>query len=194
MYSFIKNIATLILKIFYRMRIEGVENVPAEGGFVLACTHTGWLDIIALGVCTPRPIHYMAKIELFKMPLVAWFLSKLNSFPVNRDNPGPSSLKTPIRLLKKGEVVGIFPSGTRTKESVPLKRGAAYLADRAQVPIVPAVYEGPEALRWGDLFKGKKIVIRFGEPIAPDNEESDRQQSLLTRLNERMEILAEGNK
>lgn len=132
----------------------------------------------------------MAKIELFKIPLVAWFLGKLNSFPVNRDQPGPSSLKTPIRLLKKGEVVGIFPSGTRTKESVPLKRGAAYLADRAKVPILPAVYEGPESLRLGDLFKGKTIVIRFGELIAHEQEDGDRQKALLNCLNERMEFLA----
>jgi 1-acyl-sn-glycerol-3-phosphate acyltransferase len=187
MYRFVRGFAALVLKSCYRFQVEGIEKLP-EGGFVVACTHMGWLEIVALGVATPQPIHYMAKIELFRFPLTAWFLKKLNSFPVNRQNPGPSSLKTPIRLLKQGKVVGIFPSGTRTSESVPLKRGAAYLAEKAGVPLVPAVYMGPTTLKWKDLFRRKPMTLRFGEPILLDNDRVANQVGVLEKLNERMEL------
>lgn len=190
MYSFVKFIAYVILRTFYRFTIVGKEKVPTEGGFVLACTHMGWLDVVALGAASPRPIHYMAKKELFSKSLVGWFLKKLNSFPVNRENPGPSSLKIPIRLTRQGNVVGIFPSGTRTHEDVPQKRGAVYIADKGKVPVVPAAYWGPESIRLKDLFRRKKMAIVFGEPLLlAEYNSKEAQTELLDQLNIQMKEL-----
>lgn len=165
----IYNIAAFIVKIFLsifgRLKVFQKENLPKDnGGYVIACTHTGWVDILWLGLAIyPTRIHYMAKIELFQNPLLKWLMEQLNAFPVDRENPGPSAIKIPRRLLKEGKVVGIFPSGTRTQEEVPLKRGAVTIASRGKAPIVPAAYVGPNNFR--DLFKRVKPKLIFGEPI-----------------------------
>lgn len=97
---------------------------------------------------------------------------KLHAFPVDRKNPGPSSIKIPIKILKEEKIVGIFPSGTRTTEDVPLKRGAVTIANMAKVPIVPAYYKGPNTLK--ELFKGKKAMLIIGEPIFLEKTETNK--------------------
>lgn len=105
----------------------------------------------------------------------------LNAFPVNRENPGPSAIKLPIRLLKDGKVVGIFPSGTRKSAGLHLKRGAVTVALKGKVPILPAVYDGPKT--FGELLKRKKITIRFGDPIH-FNDKDVEQKDLLEMKSE----------
>lgn len=164
MYYFCANALKIILSMFGRIKVYQKENTNVPGGFVLACTHTGWVDILWLGVSMlPAKIHYMAKKELFQSRFLKWFMEQLHAFPVDRKNPGPSAIKIPRKLLKAGKVVGVFPSGTRTSEEVPLKRGAVTMAGYAKVPIVPVAYQGPNNLK--DLFKRVKPRIIFGEPI-----------------------------
>ncbi|WP_062107498.1 lysophospholipid acyltransferase family protein [Bacillus niameyensis] len=163
MYTFIVNLAKMLLRGIGEIEIKNKNIIPSEGSYIVTCTHKGWLDVVILGICLPHPIHFMAKQELFKNKIVASFLSKINAFPVNRENPSPSSIKVPIKLLKSGEVVGIFPSGTRTVEDVSLKRGAVTIANLAQVPIIPAAYEGPSDLK--GFLKLRKATIIFGEPF-----------------------------
>ena len=164
MYNFSARTVGIFLSLFGRIKVYDKENLPASGGYVIACTHTGWVDILWLGVSVlPIQIHYMAKKELFEKAPIRWLMRKLNAFPVDRENPGPSVIKVPSRLLAKDKVVGIFPSGTRTSEEVPLKRGAVTIAGHSKVPIVPAAYVGPN--NFTDLFKRTKPRIIFGEPI-----------------------------
>lgn len=140
------------------------ENLPERSGYIIACTHTGWVDIIWLGISIlPNKIHYMAKKELFENKALKWLVETLNAFPVDRENPGPSSIKIPTKLIKEGKIVGIFPSGTRTNENVPLKRGAVTIANYAKAPIVPAAYVGPNNFK--EFFQFKRPRIIFGEPI-----------------------------
>lgn len=140
------------------------ENLPDRSGYIIACTHTGWVDIIWLGISIlPNKIHYMAKKELFENKILKWLVETLNAFPVDRENPGPSSIKIPTKLIKEGKIVGIFPSGTRTNENVPLKRGAVTIANYAKAPIVPAAYVGPNNFK--EFFQFKRPRIIFGEPI-----------------------------
>ncbi len=149
-YTFAANLVKLILTLFGRLRVHQKENIPKEkDGYVIACTHTGWVDILWLGVSMlPTKIHYMAKKELFKSKGLKWLMEHLNAFPVDRENPGPSTIKVPRRLLAEGKVVGIFPSGTRTSEEVPLKRGAVTIAGHSKVPILPVAYTGPNNVFW----------------------------------------------
>src|SRR5699024_9085809 len=110
----------LLLNLFGTIKIYNKEKIPEKDGYVLACTHTGWVDILWLGVSLlPTKIHYMAKKELFETKFLNWLMNGLNAFPVDRENPGPSSIKHPRELIKDGEIVGIFPSGTRTTEEAP---------------------------------------------------------------------------
>src|SRR5699024_1405022 len=155
--------------------------------YVIACTHTGWVDILWLGVSMlPTKIHYMAKKELFESRFLKWLMNNLNAFPVDRENPGPSTIKVPRKLLKEGKVVGIFPSGTRTSEEVPLKRGAVTIAGSSQVPIVPVAYRGTNKLK--DLHKrvGPKIV--YGESLYLPESKSKKEgmEVMMKELNEEL--------
>jgi 1-acyl-sn-glycerol-3-phosphate acyltransferase len=192
MYTVAVRMVLLFLSVFYRFRVLGKEHLPQSGGFVIACTHKSWIDVIALGaaVYPAYKVHFMAKKELFQHRLSRWLLSNLQSFPVNRASPGPSSLKIPIRLLKKGEVVGIFPSGTRTEEEASLKRGAVYLAEKANVPVVPAVYLGPSTWSIHHLFRRPTVVIQIGEPLF-STQAQERQLDLVKQLNEKFRQMHE---
>ncbi|MFS0865037.1 lysophospholipid acyltransferase family protein [Fredinandcohnia sp. 179-A 10B2 NHS] len=176
MYTFIAAIVKSILTLTGGIKVYNKDLLPKEGAYVVACTHTGWVDILWLGVTLlPRQIHYMAKKELFTIKLLGGFLKKLNAFPVDRDNPGPSVLKIPSRLLAKGEVVGIFPSGTRTNEQSALKQGAITIAQRGKVPVIPAVYIGPNNFK--ELLRFKKAKIIFGEPLYITSPDMDAKQA-----------------
>lgn len=169
MYYFAGYLIKVILNLFGTLKIYNKEKTPEKEGYVLACTHTGWVDILWLGVSLlPTKIHYMAKKELFKTKLLKWLMDGLNAFPVDRENPGPSSIKHPRKLIKEGEIVGIFPSGTRTSEEAPLKRGAVTIATYAKAPIVPAAYVGPNNFK--ELLKRQKPKLIFGDPIYLSNE------------------------
>jgi 1-acyl-sn-glycerol-3-phosphate acyltransferase len=199
MYAVCALIVRVFLFLFYRIKVIGKEHLPKGKGYVIACNHVGWLDILSLAAIGTYPdqVNYMAKKELFSNRFFKWFLEKIKAFPVDRDNPGPSSLKIPIRLLRSGEVVGIFPSGTRTQEETPLKRGAVFLSEKAKVPLVPAIYFGPPVIRFSDLFRRKQILIVLGKPLDPEKHVSkeDRNAYLkafnqeFTRLNKEAEKL-----
>ena len=157
-----------------KAKVYGKENLPQDGGYVIACTHNGYVDIFNLGVSIfPRQIHFMAKKQLFESKGFGWLFPQLNAFPVDRENPGPSSIKTPVKLVQDKKIVGIFPSGTRTSEDVPLKKGAATIANLARVPIVPAAYSGPTDLK--GLLRGRKIHVIFGDPISLKKEDGTKK-------------------
>lgn len=166
MYTFLGKFAPLLLKLVGSTELINRDALPQDGGYVIACTHSGWAEVIWLAIAVlPREIHFMAKKELFKNRLSGWFLKSINAFPVNREAPGISSLKIPVTILKEGGVVGIFPSGTRNNSSQGLKRGAIHIAYTAGVPIIPAVYEGSATIKPIDIFKRKENKIIFGKPI-----------------------------
>ncbi|MBD8846442.1 MULTISPECIES: lysophospholipid acyltransferase family protein [Priestia] len=165
MYTFATRFLQLILFLMNgRMKTVNKEKLPQNDPFIVVCTHKSWIDVVCLGIALhPTPIHFMAKKELFDKIFIKKLLKKLNAFPVDRSNPGPSVLKIPLQLLKKKQVVGIFPSGTRNSEEKALKNGAIHIASRASVPIIPTVYIGPHTIR--DLLGRKKRFIIFGDAI-----------------------------
>lgn len=192
MYYFIGYVLKFVLSLFGRLKVYDKEKLPESGGYVIACTHTGWLDIFWLGIALlPRKINFMAKIELFQTKPLKWLLGKMNAFPINRENPGPSAIKIPRKLIKEGEIVGIFPSGTRTSEDVPLKRGAVTIATAAKATIVPAAYIGPNTFK--DLLKFKKPQIIFGHPIEipADLPRKEAMDLMMNQLNDTLQNLQE---
>ncbi|MBP2079494.1 lysophospholipid acyltransferase family protein [Oceanobacillus polygoni] len=184
MYYFAAYLLKFILSLFGRIKVYQKENLPQSGGYIIACTHTGWVDILWLGVSVlPTKIYYMAKKELFQTRFTKWLMENLHAFPVDRENPGPSSIKIPRKLLKDNKVVGIFPSGTRTSEEAPLKRGAVTIAAHSKAPIVPVAYTGPN--NFTELFKRKKAKIIYGEPIylSENHPKKDAIEMMMDELN-----------
>ena len=187
MYIFAANVVKIILSIFGRIKVHQKDKLPDKGGFIIACTHTGWVDILWLGsALLPRQIHYMAKKELFQTKFTNWLMNVLNAFPVDRDNPGPSTIKVPRKLLKEGKIIGIFPSGTRSTEEVPLKRGAVTIAAYGKAPIIPAAYVGPNNFK--DLLKFQKPKLIFGDPIylPEDQPRREAMDTMMEKLNDEM--------
>lgn len=191
MYNFCARLVEIILKVTgSKARIYEGQNVPKEGGYIVACTHTGYVDILNLGVSIlPRQVHFMAKKQLFDVKVLGWLLPKLHAFPVDRDNPGPSVIKIPSQLLKEGKIVGIFPSGTRNADGSDLKQGAITIAQLAKAQIVPAAYIGPNSL--GDLFSSQKGHLIFGEPFYVTGKGKEGREEFTHHLENEMASLAD---
>lgn len=191
MYKLVANIVKVILKLMgSKARVYGEENLPKEGGYIIACTHTGYVDILNLGVAMyPQEIHFMAKKQLFEMKGLGWLIERLNAFPVDRDNPGPSVIKIPSQLLKEGKVVGIFPSGTRNAEGSDLKQGAITIAQLAKAQIVPAAYVG--ARNAGDVMKRGKGYLIYGEPFYVTGKGKEGREQFTQHLENELVALTE---
>ena len=104
-----------LLTLLYRTRLDGVENIPA-GGALLAGNHVSYLDPMLMWSVSPRPVHFMAKRELWDSKFIAWLLPRLWGFPVNRGEPDRTAITTATDLLKSGELVGVFPEGGRAED------------------------------------------------------------------------------
>lgn len=165
-YSFLRNVIRVILFIVNgKAKYLNREKLP-EGPYVLVGPHRTWFDPVYFALAaSPRKFSFMAKEELFQNSIFRWLLHHVNGFSVNRDHPGPSVIKTPVRILRKGDLSLImFPSGSRHSQE--LKGGAAVIAKMAKVPLVPAVYQGP--LTFKRLFSRKRVTVAFGDPITID--------------------------
>lgn len=165
-YSFIRVVVRIILFIVNgNAHYEHKDRLP-EGNYILVGPHRTWFDPIYYAVAgSPKKFSFMAKIELFKNPILRWILVHANAFSVDRSNPGPSAIKTPVNLLKKSDLSLImFPSGTRHSQD--LKGGVAVIAKLSKTPIVPTVYQGP--LTFKQLLTRKRVTVSFGEPFYVD--------------------------
>jgi 1-acyl-sn-glycerol-3-phosphate acyltransferase len=146
----------------YRIEVIGGEHIPPSGGFILASNHESIVDPFILGVATTREIRFMAKVELFGNRAVAATLRALGAFPVERGGGDRAAFSEAAELLRRGEVLGIFPQGT-SKQHVSRRwhRGAARLALVTGAPIVPVRMTGTRALPFRTSVR---IVV--GPPIA----------------------------
>lgn len=163
-FRFMRGVVRVVLFIINgNAHYQNKEVLPQNENYILVAPHRTWWDPLYLAVAAaPKCFSFMAKEELFKNPFLSFILRHSNAFSVKRDNPGPSAVKTPIKQLKSTDLSLImFPSGTR--HSSAMKGGMALIAKMAKVKIVPSVYQGPLTL--GDLFKRKRVTVRFGEAI-----------------------------
>lgn len=162
-------IAWVLFKAVAFFEVEGREHVPADGAVILAGTHRSYFDIPLLALAARRPVHFMGKAELWDRGLSRWFCRTTGGFPVRRGDRDRPALRTALRVLDEGRVMGIFPEGARRDgpsiES--LRGGVAYLARKSGAPIVPAALYDTEKLLGGSRkFRPfTKVVVKFGEPI-----------------------------
>lgn len=171
---------------WYGMRVAGLEHIPARGGCIIASNHESFLDPPVLGAAIPhRQVYFMAKKELFGVPLLGQLLIAFGAFAVDRGSGDRRALDEAIRLLHSGHILGIYPEGTRSMDGS-LGRGrtgVALLALRAGVQVVPAaVFHTQAAMRRKLLPGGRAFGIRFGPPIPiPRDSDPSRARLLETR-------------
>lgn len=164
--------------IIFRFRAYGQENVPARGGVVLCCNHTSMMDVVFLISTCKRQIHFMAKAELFEIPLLKHAFRWMGAFPVVRGTGGTEALEQARQLVQSGNVMGIFPEGTRSKTGTPgrAKSGAAVVVAKTGAAVVPvSIYRKPGKMR---LFA--RATVRYGTPIPA--EQFDLSEGSRTQL------------
>jgi len=169
-YYVVKAICWLLLKIFWRMEIIGIENLPESGGLIIASNHVSYLDPAVLVASLNRKVYFITKKEVFKNTFVNFILKKLNAFSVDRGNVDILAFKKAINILGEEKVLGIFPEGTRSSngELQELKLGVIKIAMKTGVPILPVGIIGthkiyPRGIKFPILFK-HKIIVKYGAP------------------------------
>ncbi len=159
-------------RVLFRLEVIGAENVPKTGGFVLAPgAHRSILDTPLAAASTPRILRYMGAEKYFATPGLGRFLLAVGGFPVERAIADREALRLSELILASGDPLVVFPESTRFQGPVvaPIKEGAAFLACRAGVPIVPIGIGGAERALpiGGRVIRPRKCVIVVGEPIVP---------------------------
>lgn len=185
-YKFAFVVCNAFVRIAFKFRAEGVENLPNDGGYIICSNHRSYLDPVLLGVRIKRRLTFMAKEELFRVKILGPLIKKLGAFPIARGKGDTEAVEFAIDTVKSGKALMLFPEGTRSKDGklLKLKSGVVVIASRSQGLIVPSAI----------VFKGKlrfrrKVVVRYGKPISCEElglDKLDRQN-----LKKAREILTE---
>jgi len=158
-YSILHVIAKIFFGILFRLEAKGTHHIPETGPVVMCSNHISYWDPPVLGTPLKRRVHYMAKAELFEVPLLSWLIRELGAFPVKRGGVSKDSIRTAQRLLQEGKMIGIFPEGTRTRDgSAAAKRGAASLALKTGATVIPVAIIG-------NYKPFRKVRIHYGPPV-----------------------------
>lgn len=176
-YNFVKIFIRIIASILFRIRIEGLSNIPKKGACIICFNHKSLLDPPVVGVFMPRRLVFMAKEELFKIPVLGFIIRSLGAFPVKRGSGDIAAIRTSLKILKQGKVLAMYPEGSRSKTQTvgEAKPGIALIATKAQVPVVPVGVAGQYK-----LFH--RLNIRIGKPVVL--EEYYNQKLSMEKLHE----------
>lgn len=191
LYKFSQFTISVFAKLFFSLKIKGRENIPDSGGVILVCNHTSYWDPPIAGTSSIRPVWFMAKAELFKIPLFKNILTGVGAFPVSRKKTDLKALKKALSLLASGEIVGIFPEGTRNKtgKTKTGEIGAAFLALKAKVPVVPMAITQKKLLKTAKscLPVITKLKVNIGKPIYFS--EGEKSEEILRKIMQAIEEL-----
>ncbi len=163
----------------FRLKMRGIEKLPREGGALFLINHQSFLDPLVVGAPLKRPVSYVARDDLFHVPMIGWILRNTYVFPINRERALSSSIKEAVRRMRHGFYVGIFPEGTRNDDGriSALKPGFVALVRRGNVPVYPVGIAGSgEALprgAWSIRMRTVRVVV--GDPFT-DEEIQDYAQ------------------
>ncbi len=165
----------LLLKILYRVRHDGVENVPRKGAVLLACNHQSLLDppVVGTGIWK-RPLHFIARAGLFETAWFGWIITAVNSIPIKEEGSDTAAIRQVLERLKAGHAVLIFPEGTRSHDGTvgEFRRGVALMVRKAECPVIPVAVEGchdawPRG-RSRPYMWGQRLAVRYGKPMPPE--------------------------
>jgi 1-acyl-sn-glycerol-3-phosphate acyltransferase len=188
--AFLKFLARLGFVAVYGIRCHGRSNVPATGGGLVLSNHQSNLDPVIVGLASDRRLNYVARETLLRFAPLRWLLFSLDAIPIDREGTGLGGLKETLKRLRRGEMVLIFPEGTRTTNGDvrPLKPGFCAIARRAGVPLVPVAMDGSfDAWPRQRLLPGRSVIhVCFGEPIAPSEIELLTDDQLVQEVERRI--------
>jgi len=169
LYRFSSALLRIFFRLFNRWEVTGREHVPPTGGVLLIANHTSYSDPPIVGTACPRPVHFMAKAELFDRPLLGAFIRRTHAFPVRRGAADRTALRRAVRLLREGKTLLVFPEGTRSPDGrlQPLEQGAAFIALSGNAAVVPVGLVGADRLlpKGSPILRPAKLHVRFGPPV-----------------------------
>lgn len=175
MIDWLYDAAKAILSVLFaawRMKVYGAENVPAGGPVIIACNHVSYFDPPLLGTGCPRRIRYMAKRELFDIPVLGPLIRGFGAYPVERHGPPMAAVRRSVEQLRDGQAIGIFPEGTRNLDgTVQAREGVALLASLGKAPVVPACVIGtrhPAAFHPFRVVFGRRMSLPEGRKASRD--------------------------
>lgn len=158
-YTFLRGIFRIFFKLLFFLRASGTNHIPKDGAVIICCNHKSYWDPPIMGTPLERKVSYMAKAELFRIPVFGWVIRQTGAFPVRRGGVSKDSIRGALRILENGGMLGIFPEGTRARENaVTAKRGAANLAFKSGATVVPAAIIG-------SYKPFRPIHIVYGSPV-----------------------------
>lgn len=193
LYNVFRPLAKGFISLRFCVTSFGEENIPEKGAFILAANHISSLDPVMIISHCPRTLHFMAKDELFKNPVFASFLKKMNVFPVKRQTSDKRALEFAKRIISSGWALGIFPEGSRIKDASPkrAKNGVSYLAAKTKADVLPvSIYKAPGVrklrpqitIRFGKLIKNSELGFSEEYSQQKIRESSEKIMSAITAL------------
>jgi 1-acyl-sn-glycerol-3-phosphate acyltransferase len=189
-YQLLQRSLQLVAVLVYRVRYSGRENIPATGGVLVVSNHQSHLDPPLVGIGCPRLLNFVARETLFSFAPFGWLIHSVGAFPIDREGIGLAGIKESLRRLKRGEMVLIFPEGTRTRdgEMAPFRPGFTALAVRAGAAILPVAVDGAFRVwpRWRKFPGLGKIRVHYGDPIAPAEIAGRDERELLAEVERRV--------
>lgn len=176
LYSFLQIFFRPFFRLLFNAKAIGTENMPKEGGVILAANHLSNWDPPFLGTYLDRRVSYMAKEELFHNPVFAWICTQCHAFPIKRGTADRGAIKKGLSRLKEGFCLAIFPEGTRSKDGKlgKAEAGIGLIAAMSKVPVVPAAIIGTR-----DIFSNKKffpeLKVIYGKPVFFQGKPGDKE-------------------
>lgn len=169
-----------LFKIIFRLEIKGRKNLPHTGGFIIASNHLSYLDPAVVGAACPRTLNFMARHDLFTIPILGAFIRSVGVIPIRRNFADIASIKEALGHLRQARGIALFPEGSRSagdglrRDAQP---GIGFMAVRSQTPVVPAFINGTQRAlgRHARLIRLTKIRVYFGKPIYPKH--TDRKDN-----------------
>lgn len=196
LYAILKPLTVALLKLLFRLEGRGTEHVPPTGPVLVVCNHSSVLDPPLIGAVAPRPVSFLAKAELFAIPLFGRLIRALNARPVRREGADAAALRTALRVLESGAALLVFPEGTRADQEGQLRAaraGAGMLAVLSGAQVVPAYIRGSGRAwpRGRTLPRPTRIVVTFGPPLRfPQRADIPRKESYDAASREMMAAIA----
>jgi 1-acyl-sn-glycerol-3-phosphate acyltransferase len=197
-YHFSRLLIWLILRVRYRIRYEGRENIPQHGPFLLICNHQSHFDPPVVGTGVPRQMSFLARKTLFRSTPFRWLIQSYDAIPLNQEGMGVDGIKQTLRRLKEGKGILLFPEGSRTYDGQmqPFKPGFLTLAYRGKAAIVPAAISGafeawPRTEKIPYLFRPVRMRVKYGLPISAAEIREYREKELQELVEDRVRSLYE---
>lgn len=193
-WSILQVLLRIVFVIWLRFRARGTDKIPLTGGGLILANHQSFLDPLLIGLPLTRPISYLARDSLFRIPIIGWILRNTYVKPINRDNASTATIRETIHRLDEGFLCGVFPEGTRseTGDVGEFKPGFVALARRMNLPIYPVGVAGAHLAmgRKSFFLKPYRVRVVFGDPIQPEEiaalKERGREEELVQLVRDRV--------